>query len=178
MSSGEKILIPTHRGPGVREGGPSLITPGGFQRLKDELTRLHRVDRPAVVAAVEEAAAHGDRSENAEYTYGKRKLREIDRRLNFLNFRMKASRIVDPMTQPRDRIQFGATVVLEDEDGEEKVWILVGEDEVEVPKRRISWKSPVGKALMNKKVGDEVTAITPNGPRSYDIVDMRYEPIP
>ena len=177
MTSKDALRIPTHRGPGQRDGGPSFISQAGWQRLSDELRTLITVTRPAAVEAVTEAAAHGDRSENAEYTYGKRKLRELDRRMNFLNGRLKHVQVINPLTQPRDRVQFGATVVLEDEDGDEKTWTLVGEDEVDVPRRRISWKSPVGQALLGKRVGDEVTAMAPGGPRAFDILKIEYHAI-
>jgi transcription elongation factor GreB len=171
-------LKPINLGPGPRDHGPSFITRAGKARLQAEHDRLFAVDRPRAVDAVAEAAAHGDRSENAEYTYGKKKLREIDRRLQFLANRLGRVQVVDPATQPRNRVGFGATVVIEDEDdGTEKTWILLGEDEVDVPRRRISHKSPVGKALWDKKVGDGVVVHTPGGVKHYEIVEIRYEPI-
>lgn len=154
---------------------PNYITPQGFKRLADELTRLRSIDRPKVVQEVSDAAAQGDRSENAEYIYGKRKLREIDRRMRFLGKRIDAAVIVDPKQQRGNKVFFGASVVLEDDDGEELIWKLVGEDEIEAGERRISWRSPIGAALLGKKEGDDVRVKTPAGLRRFTIVEVRYE---
>ena len=154
---------------------PNYITPQGFKRLADELIRLRTVDRPKVVQEVSDAAAQGDRSENAEYIYGKKKLREIDRRMRFLGKRCDAAVVVDPATQKGPKIFFGATVVLEDDDGEEEEWRLVGEDEIDAANRRISWRSPIGAALLGKKEGDDVKVTTPRGTRRFSIVEVRYE---
>jgi transcription elongation factor GreB len=154
---------------------PNYITPQGFKRLADELTRLRTVDRPKIVQEVADAAAQGDRSENAEYIYGKKKLREIDRRMRFLGKRIDAAVVVDPATQKGPRVFFGATVVLEDDDGEEQEWRLVGEDEIDAARRRISWRSPIGAALLGRKEGDDVKVTTPAGTRRFSIVEVRYE---
>src|SRR5262245_40320248 len=135
---------------------PNYITPAGFKRLADELSRLRSVERPKVVQEVSDAAAQGDRSENAEYIYGKRKLREIDRRMRWLGKRIDAAVIVDPGQKRGDKVFFGATVVLEDEDGREETYQLVGEDEIEPARRRISWRSPIGTALLGKRLDDEI----------------------
>jgi transcription elongation factor GreB len=154
---------------------PNYITPVGFKKLADELVRLRTVDRPKVVQEVSDAAAQGDRSENAEYIYGKKKLREIDRRMRWLGKRIDAAVVVDPGQQRGPKVFFGATVVLEDDDGEELTWKLVGEDEIEAGARRISWRSPIGAALLGKKEGDDVRVKTPAGVRRFSIVEVRYE---
>ncbi len=178
MATPRPGVKPQHLGPGPKDTGPSYITRAGYQRLRDEHHRLVTVDRPRATDAVTEAAAHGDRSENAEYIYGKKKLRELDRRIRFLEQRLGKAKIVDTLTQDRSRVCFGATVTLEDgDDGEEKVWILVGEDETDVKRRRISWKSPVGNALMGRRVGDTISVVTPGGRREFDLVGVDYQPI-
>ena len=154
---------------------PNYITPAGFKRLTDELHQLRSVERPRIVQEVSDAAAQGDRSENAEYIYGKRKLREIDRRLRFLGKRIDAAVVVDPRQKRGDRVFFGATVVVEDEDGEEHTYQLVGQDEIDAPKGRISWRSPIGAALLKKAVDDDVRVATPSGTKRLTIVDVRYE---
>jgi transcription elongation factor GreB len=154
---------------------PNYITPAGFKRLADELVRLRTVDRPKVVQEVSDAAAQGDRSENAEYIYGKRKLREIDRRMRFLGKRIDAAVIVDPREQRGPKVFFGATVVIEDDDGNEQEMKLVGEDEIEARERRISWRSPIGQALLGKREGDDVRVVTPKGTRTFSVVEVRYE---
>jgi transcription elongation factor GreB len=153
---------------------PNYITPAGYRRLVDELTALRTVQRPKVVQEVSDAAAQGDRSENAEYIYGKRKLREIDRRMRFLGKRIDAAVVVDPAQQRGPKVFFGAVVVLEDDDGAELEWQLVGEDEIDAGHRRISWRSPIGAALLGKKEGDDVRVHTPSGPRGFTIVEVRY----
>jgi len=154
---------------------PDAITPVGMARLRAEHTELLRRERPKVVREVADAAAQGDRSENAEYIYGKRRLREIDRRLQFLERRMRLVVVVDPAAhQVRDRVLFGATVVLEDDRGERATWTLVGADEVDVAARRISVHSPVGRALIGKEVDDEVRVLTPGGARTFALVEIAY----
>lgn len=143
--------------------GKNLITPAGLQRMHDEIEQLWRKDRPKIVDEVKWAAAQGDRSENAEYIYGKKKLREIDRRLEFLQKRIKFSFAIDPLKQSGNRIDFGATVTVENEEGDEKVYFIVGEDEADPGKKMISYRSPIGQALMNKKVGDFLEIQTPKG---------------
>lgn len=153
----------------------NYITPGGYKKLADELNQLRTVERPKVVQEVSDAAAQGDRSENAEYIYGKRRLREIDRRMRFLGKRLDAAVIVDPK-EPRhaNRVFFGATVVLEDEEGAPQEFQLVGEDEIEASQRRISWRSPIGQALIGRQLDDEVRVKTPSGMKIFTIADIRY----
>jgi transcription elongation factor GreB len=154
--------------------GENYITPGGYKRLCDELIQLRTVGRPKIVQEVSDAAAQGDRSENAEYIYGKRKLREIDRRMRFLGKRIDAAVVVDPAQQRGPKVFFGARVALEDDDGNEQELTLVGEDEIDVPRRRISWRSPIGAAVLGKREGDEVRVTTPAGPKTFTIVEVKY----
>jgi transcription elongation factor GreB len=156
---------------------PNYITPAGYQKLVDELNHLAKVGRPKVCQEVSDAAALGDRSENAEYIYGKKKLREIDRRMRWLQQRIDEAKVVAPRAPPgkEDRVFFGATIVLEDEDGEETTYVLVGVDETDLPRKRISWRSPVGTAVLGKAEGDEVKVQTPAGPRRLTIAQVRYE---
>ena len=150
------------------------ITPAGFQRFRSELERLWHEDRPRVVQEVADAAAHGDRSENAEYIYGKKKLREIDRRIGYLSDLLDKLEVVEPASMKADHVRFGATVEIEDEEGRRKTYQLVGEDEVEAGEGRISMKSPVGKALLRKKVGDTAVIVRPAGEIEVEIKAIRY----
>ena len=154
----------------------NYITRQGWQALDDELKYLWREERPIVTQAVSEAAAMGDRSENAEYIYGKRRVREIDRRVRFLTKRLEVLKIVDPNPQQEGKVFFGAWVKVENEDGEVNVFRLVGPDEFEPAKKWISIDSPVARALLGKKVDDEVSVQTPNGIATYWILDIRYQP--
>jgi transcription elongation factor GreB len=154
---------------------PNYITPAGFKRLTEELTFLRTKKRPEVVSALADAAAEGDRSENAEYIYRKRQLRQIDSRLRFLSKRLDDVRIVDPKTQPhRDRIFFGATVTVEDEDGEAATYRIVGVDETDGAAGDISWQSPVGRALLGKSIGDTVTVKWHAGLRELTVAEIDY----
>ena len=154
--------------------GKNLITPEGYKRHEDEIDQLWRQDRPKIVTEVMWAAAQGDRSENAEYIYGKKKLREIDKRLEFLQRRIKNALVIDPLKQSGALIDFGATVTVENEKGEKKIYFIVGEDEADPGKKRISWKSPIGAALMGKKAGDLVEVETPNGVLELRVKGFRY----
>lgn len=154
----------------------NYITPEGYKRLVDELTELATVERPRVVREVSDAAAEGDRSENAAYIYGKKRLREIDRRMGFLQRRLESIQVVKPEEQRKDRVFFGAWITVEDEEGDEHVYQIVGVDEVEASAGRISWKSPVGRALLGKKVGDSVTVRWHAGERELTVVDIAYAP--
>jgi transcription elongation factor GreB len=171
-------------GPGGRRGdrpqgagaGPrkSYITPDGAKKLRSELEQLWTVERPRVTQEVADAAAQGDRSENAEYIYGKRRLREIDRRVRFLSKRLDELTIVtEPPTDP-NRCFFGAWVTLEDDDGATVTYRIVGPDESDVDKGWISMDAPVAKALLGKRDGDEVTVRRPKGDITYTIVGIRY----
>lgn len=155
----------------------NYITRQGWQALDDELKYLWREERPVVTQAVSEAAAMGDRSENAEYIYGKKRLREIDRRVRFLTKRLEVLKIVDPRPQQEGKIFFGAWVKVENEKGDVNVFRLVGPDEFAPAKKWISIDSPVARALLGKKVDDEVSVQTPNGIATYWILDIRYQPI-
>jgi transcription elongation factor GreB len=152
----------------------NYITPAGYKRLIDELTELATQERPKVVREVADAAAEGDRSENAAYIYGKRRLREIDRRMGFIKKRMRFMQVVQP--EHKDRVFFGAYVEVEDDDeGESRTFQIVGIDEVDASAGRISWQSPVGRALLGKKVDDEVTVVLPEGRRSLVVCAIRYD---
>jgi transcription elongation factor GreB len=154
----------------------NYITPAGYKRLVDELTELATVERPKVVREVSDAAAEGDRSENAAYIYGKRRLREIDRRMGFLQRRLKDIAVVDGSEQRKDKVFFGAFVEVEDDEGEEHVYQIVGVDEVQASEGKISWKSPVGRALIGKQVDDTVTVRWHAGERELTVVGISYEP--
>jgi len=150
------------------------ITPEGYERLNDELQHLWHQERPRVVQEVSEAAAHGDRSENAEYIYGKKRLREIDRRVRHLSRILDTVEVVDPTQFSGDRVEFGATVTFEDEEGHSRTLQLVGEDEGDVKAGRVSLKSPLGVALMGKKVGDETLLRRPKGDIWVTILKVEY----
>jgi len=167
------------RRPGAGAGpkGPPqkrYITPDGFQTLEDELQQLWRVERPRVTREVTEAAAQGDRSENAEYIYGKKRLREIDRRIRFLSKRLDEVTVVGADPPDQDRVFFGAWVQVEDENGREFEYRVVGPDEFDVAAARISMDSPLGKALLGCREGDEFVLQRPKGPISYTVVGIRY----
>lgn len=156
--------------------GSKFITPAGERRLREELDQLWRVERPEVTQAVAAAAAQGDRSENAEYTYGKRRLREIDRRVRFLRKRLDGMVVVaDPPADP-GRVFFGAWVELEDEEGRMHRHRIVGPDEFDMVAGYISLDSPLARALLGKRVDDEVTVTLPTGERTLAVVAIEYEP--
>jgi transcription elongation factor GreB len=159
------------------KGSKNYITPAGYARLESELQHLLKVERPEVVKVVSWAAALGDRSENADYIYGKKRLREIDKRLRFLTKRLGFAQIVDPTQQPHDKIYFGATVLVSDQDGAEHTYTIVGMDELDPAKGRVSWISPLAKALLGKQEGDTVTVRTPSGVQELDILEVRYEAV-
>jgi transcription elongation factor GreB len=157
------------------KGTKNYITPVGHARLKGELTQLLDVERPEVVRTVAWAASNGDRSENADYIYGKRRLREIDRRIRFLIKRLDIAEVVDSSKQENtDQVFFGATVTVADLDGTEHRYRIVGMDEVEPSKGDVSWISPVAKALLKARLGDTVSIQTPGGVRELEIVDVKY----
>jgi transcription elongation factor GreB len=169
--------------PGLRRGAvntgtmdrPNYITPAGYQAMRAEYQQLFETERPALVEVISWAAGNGDRSENGDYIYGRKRLREIDRRLNFLSKRMTAAQVVDPTRQPdRSRVFFGATVVLADEDDAERVVTLVGEDEADAGAGRISWHSPIAHALKGAKVGDVRRVRLPGGEKDYEVVRIGY----
>ena len=155
----------------------NYITPLGSNRLKEELRKLLYTDRPELVRTITWAASNGDRSENGDYIYGKRKLREIDRRIRFLGQRLDQAEVVDPLQQKGDRILFGATIRVADEDGVEKTYRIVGIDETDVGQGRVSWISPLAKALLGARKGAVVTLKTPRGNEELEILELRYEEI-
>jgi transcription elongation factor GreB len=159
----------------VTDAPKNYITPGGYRRLQDELARLWKVERPPVVATVAWAAGNGDRSENGDYIYGKRKLREIDRRLRYLARSLDRAVVVNNAGRTQDRVYFGATVTIADEAGDEREVTIVGVDELDVGAARVSWRSPLAKALMTRRVGDTVTVRAPRGPEHLEIVAIRYD---
>ena len=154
---------------------PRFITPEGFRRLKAEYEELFGIERPKIVETVSWAASLGDRSENADYIYGKRRLREIDRRLAHLARIMKAAKVVDPADQPtRDQVRFGATVELADEDDNRRTLTIVGDDEADASAGRVGWSAPVARALIGAKIGDERIVRLPAGEKSYEILTISY----
>lgn len=158
-------------------GGKNYITPQGLARLKAELHQLLTAERPKLVETVAWAASNGDRSENADYIYGKRRLREIDRRIRFLQRRLDAASVVDPAEQAGDRVLFGATVTIRSEEGPERVYSIVGIDEADAKAGKISWISPLAKALLQAKEGDEVLFRSPKGEEEIEIVRVEYKAI-
>ena len=160
---------------GKPERGPRYITPEGFRRIAAEHEKIWTVARPRVVAEVEAAAALGDRSENAEYLYGKKKLRELDRRLRELSERMDSLTVVDPRPHPSGRAYFGAWVTVEQDDGEERRYRLVGPDEFDVAAGLISVDAPLGKALLGRREGDVVRFQRPAGPVEVTVVEISWE---
>ncbi|HKB82979.1 MAG TPA: transcription elongation factor GreB [Burkholderiales bacterium] len=164
--------------PPVPAGLKNYITPAGFKRLKDEALHLLDKERPELVKVIQWAASNGDRSENADYIYGKRRLREIDRRIRFLTKRLGAAVVVDPAArEDTDQVFFGATVTLLHESGEERIYSIVGIDETDLSRGRISWISPLAKALIKAHKGDTVTVRTPGGDESLEIVAVEYKSI-
>ncbi|RPI44062.1 MAG: transcription elongation factor GreB [Betaproteobacteria bacterium] len=159
-------------------GLKNYMSPAGHARLRDELKHLLDEERPEVVRTVAWAASNGDRSENGDYIYGKRRLREIDRRIRFLTKRLDNAEVVDPASrEATDQIFFGATVTYLDGEGEERTITIVGMDEVDPQRRRVSWIAPVSRALLKAWVGDVVTFESPRGLEALEIVDVRYEAI-
>jgi transcription elongation factor GreB len=152
----------------------NYITPPGFQKLKAEFHELSHIERPKLVETVAWAASNGDRSENADYIYGKRRLREIDRRLGFLIKRLEAAEVVEPSQIKNARIVFGATVTVKDQDGVQSIYQIVGEDETAVDHGKVSWKSPLGTSLMGKAEGDEIIFQRPAGEKILEILLVRY----
>jgi transcription elongation factor GreB len=153
---------------------PRFITPDGFSRIRAEYDELFGVERPKIVEVVSWAASLGDRSENADYLYGKKRLREIDRRLAYLAKVMKAAKIVDPTAQSTDQVRFGATVELADEDDDRRVLTIVGDDETDAGSGRIGWSAPIARALIGAKVGDERVVRLPKGEKTYEVIAIRY----
>ncbi|MBL8643894.1 MAG: transcription elongation factor GreB [Rhodospirillaceae bacterium] len=167
--------LPDDEPQGLPAGTKNYVTPQGFEQLKDELNNLARVERPKVVEVVSWAAGNGDRSENGDYIYGKKRLREIDRRMRYLTKRLDSAVVVDPKLQKNHgQVFFGATVTYADEDDNRRTVRIVGIDEADLEKGMVSWMSPIAKALMKARVGDTVTLRTPAGEESIDIMDIKY----
>ena len=171
----EENLSPSLKLP---PGSKNYITPAGHARLKDELEHLVKRERPHVVEIVAWAASNGDRSENGDYIYGKRRLREIDRRIRFLTKRLDIAEVVDPLRQgDNDQVFFGAQVTIADSGGEENTYTIVGVDEADVMRGRISWISPLARALIKSREGDSIRFQSPVGIREIDILAVVYKEI-
>ncbi len=153
---------------------PRFITPDGFARLRCEYDALFGLDRPKLVETIAWAAANGDRSENGDYIYGRKRLREIDRRLGYLAKAMKAAKVVDPASQSTDQVRFGATVELADENDARRTLTIVGDDEADATVGRIGWSAPLARAFIGAKVGDERIVRLPAGEKSYEVLAIRY----
>lgn len=164
--------------PAIPPGTRNYITPAGFRRMKEEALHLIDRERPEVVKVVSWAASNGDRSENGDYIYGKRRLREIDRRIRFLTKRLDAAEVVDPAArEDTDQIFFGATVTLVDDRNEERTYTIVGIDEADATRGRISWISPLARALIKKREGDSFIFRSPEREQTLEIVSVVYRPI-
>lgn len=163
--------------PPLPAGSKNYITPRGYARLRDELLELMDVERPKVVEAVHWAAKNGDRSENGDYLYGKKRLREIDRRIRFLTKRLEVAEVTDPsIHHGRDQIFFGATVHYADETGEERVLTIMGIDEADSAHGQVSWISPIARALLKSREGDVVKLATPGGMHELEVLSVSYPP--
>jgi transcription elongation factor GreB len=161
--------------PAIPAGAKNYITPAGLRRLQDELRQLKSVERPKVVEIVSWAAGNGDRSENGDYLYGKKRLREIDRRIRFLLKRLEIAEPVDPKLQKnREQVFFGATVTYADHKGTERTVRIVGIDEARLEKGEVSWISPIARALMKAREGDSVELRTPHGPEQIEVLEISY----
>jgi len=157
-----------------RQRGSNYITPEGEQALRDELQQLWKVERPVVTSAVHEAAKNGDRSENGDYIYGKRRLREIDTRVRFLNKRLDEVEVVQRIPDDTNKIFFGAWVTLEDERGAEQRWRVVGPDEFDLASGKLSMDSPLARALLGKRLDDEIRVHSPSGEQIYYVTGIHY----
>ncbi len=155
----------------------NYITPAGYKRLREELAELWDVERPKLVETIAWAASNGDRSENADYLYGKRRLREVDRRIRFLSRRIDSAEVVDNAGRDDDRAYFGATVTYRDRAGADRTVTIVGIDEVDPAHGRVSWISPIAKALLKAREGDMVTLRTPAGAEEIEVVEVRYDAV-
>jgi len=154
---------------------PNYITPEGYRRLHEEYQQLFSIERPKLVETISWAAGNGDRSENGDYIYGRKKLREIDRRLGYLAKVMKEAKQVDPSRQPtRDQVRFGATVELADENDERRTLTIVGDDEADASAGLIGWSAPFARALIGARIGDERIVRLPAGEKSYEVIAITY----
>ena len=154
---------------------PNYITPAGYAALRQEYEALFAVERPKPVDTIAWAAGNGDRSENGDYIYGRKRLREIDRRLGWLSKRMKAAKVIDPARQEdRSKVWFGATVTIADEDDNERVLTLVGDDEADAGQGRVGWNAPLVRALRGAAIGDLRRVVLPAGEREYEVIAITY----
>ena len=159
-------------------GGKNYMTPGGFKRMQQELYELKTKTRPEITQVVSWAAGNGDRSENGDYIYGKKRLREIDKRMRFLAKRLDAAEVIDPLAvKQKDQVLFGATVTIRNEDDELKTYTIVGIDEADLSKRRISWISPLASALLKARVGDLIQFRSPKGVQEVEIEKIEYSAV-
>jgi transcription elongation factor GreB len=159
----------------MSEPAPRYITPDGFARIRAEYDQLFGVERPKLVEIISWAAGNGDRSENGDYIYGRKRLREIDRRLGYLSKVMKDAKVVDPASQPdRSQVRFGATIEVADDEDERRVVTIVGVDETDASAGRIGWNSPFARALVGARVGDQRLVRLPAGEKSYEIISIEY----
>ncbi len=162
--------------PSLPAGSKNYMTAGGYRRMKAELLQLLDVERPEVVRTVSWAASNGDRSENGDYIYGKKRLREIDRRIRFLTRRLDVAEVVDVAArEPTDQVFFGATVSYRTGKGERQQVTIVGVDEVDPAHRHVSWVSPIARALLKAREGDSVQLVTPSGPETIEVLEVRYD---
>ena len=156
---------------------PNYITPAGYRRLREEYEQLFAIERPQLVETISWAAGNGDRSENGDYIYGRKRLRELDRRLAYLGKVMKNAKVVDPALQPtRDQVRFGATVELADEDDNRRTLTIVGDDEADASSGMIAWNAPLARALVGARLGDERIVRLPSGEKSYEVMRIDYPP--
>jgi transcription elongation factor GreB len=161
--------------PAMPQGGKNYLTPAGYARLREELLTLLDSERPKVVEVVSWAAKNGDRSENGDYLYGKKRLREIDRRIRFLTKRLDIAEVVDPSAHHgHDQVFFGATVTYVNQRGDQRTITIKGIDEVDSAHGEVSWIAPIARALLKAKVGDEISLMTPGGVETIEIVDVSY----
>jgi transcription elongation factor GreB len=152
-----------------------FITPAGFARIRAEYEQLFGIERPQLVETISWAAANGDRSENGDYIYGRKRLRELDRRLGYLSKVMKQAKVVDPSSQPdREQVRFGATVEIADEEDERRTVTLVGDDEADATSGRVAWSAPLARALVGARIGDERVVRLPAGEKSWEVLSIAY----
>ena len=159
----------------MADSPPRFITPEGYARIRAEYEELFGSERPKLVETIDWAAANGDRSENGDYIYGRKRLRELDRRLSYLSRIMKAAKVVDPAAQSvRDQVRFGATVELADEEDNRRFLTIVGDDEADAAVGRIGWSAPLARGLIGARVGDERIVRLPSGEKTYEVMEIRY----
>lgn len=164
--------------PALPAGSKNYMTPKGYAQLDAEFNQLWKVERPTLVETISWAASNGDRSENGDYIYGKKRLREVDRRIRFLSKRLENAVVVDPVTrEDTDQVFFGATVTVADEQGKESTYSIVGVDEADAGRGHIAWISPMARALLKAREGDSVSVHTPEGRRTVEIIDVCYQAI-